>query len=286
MKPFLVIDRTSDDNNRYQSGAEFCVKEVTQEIYDEYMSLGKKKEELEEKLRIPKLLLYAPVFCLVLSVCTFMFFVPYLFKPANINEENAFGVLISFVLFICGLVGFFVLKKVITDRQKNFFESKEYINHQEKGKELTQKICKELQIPDDYISADIIFFHYKSENGQIQVIRRDPKKTPYDNDGYFFYIQDNTFYVASCLEKYAVNLDAFTGIRKVNEFIKLPRWTKPEPITHKKYAQYNLTVVDDELLMDTYYILEFTHEGQVWGLYFPCYELPVFENLTGLKAET
>ena len=34
-----------------------------------------------------------------------------------------------------------------------------------------------------------------------------------------------------------------------------------------------------------YHILELEINGELWGIYFPCYELMVFEEITGLKAE-
>ena len=34
-----------------------------------------------------------------------------------------------------------------------------------------------------------------------------------------------------------------------------------------------------------YYILEVVHNTETYGIYIPCYELPVFEELTGLRAE-
>ena len=37
--------------------------------------------------------------------------------------------------------------------------------------------------------------------------------------------------------------------------------------------------------MKAYHILELEHGGENYGIYFPCWELPVFERLTGLNAE-
>ncbi len=285
MKPFLVVDRTYDDNNRFPNGVDFNVLDVNKETYDEYMSLIKERDMLEKKFSTPKILSYFPVFCLMLSVCTGMFIVPYFFNPAEINTNNAFRILIAFVLFISGVAGYFITKKVITNKQNSFFESKEYKEAKEKWDKHFVKVRKELQISDNYIMADILFFHYKIADGQIQPVSKSKKKTPYENPAYLFYVEDSIFYVSSAFDKFAINLDSFTAIKKINEFIKLPQWNKPESINHKKYAPYRLTVVDNELLIDTYYILEFTHNEELWGLYFPCYELPVFENLTGLKAE-
>ena len=41
----------------------------------------------------------------------------------------------------------------------------------------------------------------------------------------------------------------------------------------------------DNVLFDTYHILEIEKDGEIYGLYFPCYELSAIEELTGLSAE-
>ena len=45
-----------------------------------------------------------------------------------------------------------------------------------------------------------------------------------------------------------------------------------------------ILIIEDEEKIARFVELELEHEGETWGIYFPCYELPVFEELTGLKA--
>lgn len=285
MKPFLEVDRTYDDNNRFPNGVEFNTIDVSKETYDEYMSLIKERELFEKKLHTPYYLQHLPVFCLLLSLCACMFIVPYFFNPSEINTNNAFRILVTFILFISGLAGYFILKKILTDKQKSFFDSKEYKEIKDKWENHFVKVRKELQIPDNCITADILFFHYKVTDGQITPISNSKKKTPFENPAYLFYVEDNVFYVASAFDKFAINLDAFTEITKVNEYIKIPFWNKPDSFQTEKYKSYYISVEGKELLIDSYYILHFTHKDEDWGLYFPCYELPVFEELTGLRAK-
>lgn len=285
MKPFLQIDRTLDDSNRYPNGAEFNTADVSQETFEERNALSREQMEYEKKLRIPKVLLILNTFCLVLAFSTVMYIAPYVFKPVNITEENAFGIFVAFLLFATGLAGFFILKKVITDRRKNVTESKEFKELTKRANLLADKTRKELKIPENAILADMLFCHYKEKNGIRIPISEDKRKSPYINVNYYFYIEDNFLCIATALDKFAVSLDSFTKITKVNEYIKIPYWIKPEPFNSKKYESYNISVEGNELLIDSYYILHFTHNDEHWGLFFPCYELPVFEELTGLKAE-
>lgn len=63
-------------------------------------------------------------------------------------------------------------------------------------------------------------------------------------------------------------------------------WNKDEAYNKGVYKQYKL--VEDNLGRvsgKNYQILELNSGGKRWGIYFPCYELPVFEEITGLKAD-
>lgn len=63
-------------------------------------------------------------------------------------------------------------------------------------------------------------------------------------------------------------------------------WNKDEAYNKGVYKQYKL--VEDNLGRvsgKNYHILELNSGGERWGIYFPRYELPVFEEITGLKAD-
>lgn len=63
-------------------------------------------------------------------------------------------------------------------------------------------------------------------------------------------------------------------------------WNKDEAYNKGVYKQYKL--VEDNLGRvsgKNYQILELNSGGERWGIYFPRYELPVFEEITGLKAD-
>jgi hypothetical protein len=64
-------------------------------------------------------------------------------------------------------------------------------------------------------------------------------------------------------------------------------WNKEEKITDPRFAPFDLqqTKFAKDVICPRYHILEFTVEDGIGQLYFPNYELPTFEALTGLKAE-
>ena len=76
------------------------------------------------------------------------------------------------------------------------------------------------------------------------------------------------------------------SIQTVKKRIAIPSWNKEEGPTEGEFKPYKMTVNDmDMVFFKPYYILVGERNGEEYGIYFPCYELAVFENLTGLKAD-
>ena len=51
-------------------------------------------------------------------------------------------------------------------------------------------------------------------------------------------------------------------------------------MTSEKYIQYKLKTNNYGIIsIDVYYILEFEHNGEIYGIYFPNYELFTFKKL-------
>ena len=76
------------------------------------------------------------------------------------------------------------------------------------------------------------------------------------------------------------------NIQIVKKHIRVAGWNKETPPNKGIYKQYKLTVDQYGCVHSkTYGILELERNGQSYGLYIPCYELPRIEKLTGLTAK-
>lgn len=86
--------------------------------------------------------------------------------------------------------------------------------------------------------------------------------------------------------KYAFPRSACVAIHTVKKHIRVASWNKSINLNKGIYKPYKLTTDNYGAVHCQYYhILEIRQNGEAWGLYFPCYELPTFEALTGLKAQ-
>jgi len=141
-------------------------------------------------------------------------------------------------------------------------------------------------IPEDAKNVDILVFHYTVEDGKTTPVDREDAISRYINYGVSAYSDSENLYISTLDEEYAIRLDSLKAIRTENEKIAIPDWNKDVPPTQGEYKPYKLSVDNlDRITLPHYHVIEFTNANEQWGLYFPCYELPAFEALTGLKAE-
>ena len=94
---------------------------------------------------------------------------------------------------------------------------------------------------------------------------------PYLNPVFKIFSDTNCLYIANLEGKYAFPLSSLVSIHTVKKRIRIAGWNKEIGFKQGVYKQYKLEVY---------------HDGVSLGIYIPCYELPIFEELTGLKAET
>ena len=81
-------------------------------------------------------------------------------------------------------------------------------------------------------------------------------------------------------------LSSLQAIHTIRKNIRIPSWNKDEAHNKGEYKKYKLNADDYGCIhVKPYHILEFLHNGESWGIYFPSYELSTFEVLTDLKAE-
>ncbi|MBQ8382941.1 MAG: hypothetical protein IJX47_07050 [Clostridia bacterium] len=151
---------------------------------------------------------------------------------------------------------------------------------------VAESIFFELGVPEDAAKVDILSFTYKEKNGEAVPKAGSLDTTPYHNFEMRVFVESDTLFLTDVESKYAIPLASLTAIRTVNKRISVPLWNKDIGYNEGIYKSYKLTANNmDDVFLKPYHILEFTHEGELWGIWFPCYELPVMEALTGLKAE-
>lgn len=287
MKPFLGIDLTTDKKNEKSNGEEFLVAVPSSAITQSFERFSDKAEEAIDKSKLP----------LPLRIGQFVFGIAGaiialgIFKAVTKNEDISIALAYRnapWMFWIGGIciVAWGILKFLSVRKAKNTFESEETQQTISSLGSVGNEIFSELAVPSDAKDIDILSFFYKIKNNEIKACEKGMQITPYFNPVFKIFADSENLYIANYEGKYAFPLSALTAIRTVKKHVSVPEWNKDEDYNKGIYKQFKLKQDDyDCIHCKNYHILEINYKNEVWGLYFPNYELPIFEELTGLKTE-
>lgn len=142
---------------------------------------------------------------------------------------------------------------------------------------------EELGVPEDAVRLDAFVFRYKEKDGKISV--RSMGFFDFVNVEIRAYVKDRELCLADTESVYALPLESLRSIQTVNKTAMFHGWNKELPPADKSFKPYRVAVNQYEsIYCKPYYILKAEIRGQTWGVYFPGYELPTLEALTGLHA--
>ena len=280
MKPLFCIDVTESKHSESYNGECFIAAKPCEE---NLAALEKMRNNLDETVQKSKLPLWLTILKYVTGAAAGIIIGSTISAGAEIGFSTAYhnapwltwlggvSLVVFAALFLLGRR----LEKTVSED-----DATQQLLHS--ADTLAECINEELEVPADAATADILFFRYKVKDGEIH-----PKTDlPYINTEFRIFLRNNCLCLADSETRYDLPMQAFSAIRTVKKRITLLQWNKEEPIKSPQYKPYKLAEANLGWILCRYYhILEFKHEDELYGLYFPCYELPLLERLTGLHAE-
>lgn len=292
MKPFAGTDITENKKNEVTNGSEFLTatpseaqSQALDTSGDEALDMLLKKTKLPLGLRIIKWV------CAFLGLLAVGFIVTYITADETVTPlEGLHGAWTNFswVFFVgAALIIVWAIISITAHRkEKSVSESDESKNLMDRVSTITDVIFGELGVPADAVSVDVLSFTYKIKNGDIVPCEGTFDTTPFTSFTYKAFSDGENLHLADAEGKYSFPLSSLRGMRRVNKRISVFGWGKDEDPTKGEYKKYKMTVDEyGNVHLKPYYILETEHAGEIWGIYFPCYELDAFEKLTGIKPE-
>ena len=280
MKPLFGVDITDSGDNDVFNGSEFVTKTVSKEKYDEYTM---RQERLERTVESSKQPLWLRIIKFVCGIYALIVAASAIRTGFDTAYKNAPALITS--AGFCAIV--WVVLQVIAIRKERRVLEEENAGAQLEEIERGMKLMyDELDVPSVAASVDVLMFRYKVKDGEICPKTVGFQSTPYMNLDARAYVQEDCLCIADLEKVYSFNLSEIKAIKTVNKRISIPTWNKEEHPTKGEFKQYRMTVNNvGEIFFKPYHILEIEHGGELYGLYFPCYELNTFEFLTGLTAE-
>lgn len=280
MKPIFCIDVTFDKNNEIVNGSEFITRTASKQKIKEYEN---KQEDLEQTVEKSKL----PLWLRIIKYLCGLFFLIVLAASVRAGFETALKNAPILVMSgaLCGIL-WIILHFVSKVKEKKVLKEE---NAEQQLKEIYEdfkNIHNELNVPDDAAEVDVLLFKYKMKNGKISPYASGLQTTAYINTRVKMYETNDELHIADLENVYSFAKSELKVITMVNKRISVPTWNKDEDPRRGSFKRYKMTVSNmGDVFFKPYYILEIEHESQIFGIYFPCYELETFEHLTGLKTE-
>ena len=278
--PIFCVDVTSDKHNETVNGSEFVTRTASKAKLEEYES---KQEGLEQTIEKSQF----PLWLQIVKAISGLYFLIVLAATAKAGFEkalqNAPGLLVSAA--VCGVL-WLVLQVVSKSKEKKVLKDEDAEQQTRELHADFQSIHEELEVPGDAVDVDILAFRYKQKNGEICPHASGLQTTPFVNLSVKLYATADEICLADLESVYTIPKFEIRGITTVKKRISVPSWNKDEDPRSGVYKPYKMTVNNmGDIFFKPYHILEIHHEGQTFGLYFPCYELETVEKITGVRAE-
>ena len=142
--------------------------------------------------------------------------------------------------FVIAAMVFNFKARRIGRQQTKLNEAKVTVDFSEASKRLEEAAhdaARELGVPTDALTVDILPFHYKEDGGKTL---RVGKKGKFDNLAVSVFVKNEKLCFATAQELLAVPLSNITGYREYDEDFELDMWLKPEEPDSDKYQEFGL----------------------------------------------
>lgn len=277
MKPVFGIDITTNKKNEHINSNEFIIQTTSRQKTEE---LKEKQENLLQTVEESKLPLWVRI---VKTICGFFALIVFIgviksLSSVSFNQamRNAPALIIGG--FLSGIV-WVILQFFAKRKEKRVMSEQDAEQQAEEIGTNCQNIYDELTVPKDAASVDVLVFRYKEKNGKIIPKTIGLQMTPYMNLDVKIFKTEDSLCLADLESLFAFPLSSLQSIQTVKKHITIPSWnkdTKPDKMSVDQYGRIHLK---------SYHILTLMHNGRIYGIYFPCYELDTFEAITNLQAE-
>lgn len=286
MKPFLGIDLTNNKKNEEYNGEEFLVLKTSSEMSQRFEDKQEEAEDTLENSKLSKPLRVIKGICGFLGLLILIGILKALggedgFTLRNAYENAAWVFWVGGGLLLCWLI----LQLASMHKSKTVLQTEESTKTFSDLDKMSEAIFDELGVPENSKEVDVLFFFYKMKKGEIKICEKAFQTAPYLNAVFNVFKDDENLYLANLDGKYAFSLASIKNITSFNKKIRIINWNKDTPYNDPIYKPYKLYEDDNGCIhCKKYHIIEVENNGDIFGIYIPSYELPIFEELIGISA--
>ena len=283
MKPIWCINLTNNRKNEEMDGREFLVVAPSLAMAQTLDKSTEQAEAAENKAKLPLALrIIRGLFGFAGAMCACGLLRGMREVTVTQAYENA---PVFFWIAGIGLAVYGLLTLIGKQKEKAVLSTEESERTFANLDSVTDSVYAELGVPNNAREIDVFSFYYKEKEGKIKVCEKVMQAAPYLNPIFHAFSDGETLYLANLEGKFAFPLADCVAIHSIKKHIRVVGWNKSINFNKGIYKPYKLSADKYGCIhCPSYHILEVRKDGKTWGLYFPNYELPTFEALTGLKA--
>lgn len=285
MKPFLGIDVTFNPENEQKNDRDFLAMETPAYLLTNLDKATDRMSKAIKKSKLPGWLEFIHWLAGLLGAIFGASFILALFR-GNVFKGFNNAPWVYYIGF--GSIILWVILTVIGTKHENkVLKTPESVKAKEDALASFDTILDYLGVPKDSEEIDVLSCKYfaDAEGGLPKVYKAPLQSTSFLNLSFRIFKDADTLYLSNPHGKYAFPLKSLRTIRTVFEDATIPNWQKDHDYDSDKYKIYTITYDKNLDIFHTspYHILELELNGEIYGIYFPCYEIRTIENLTGLK---
>lgn len=285
LKPFLGINITEDKSNEAFNGQEFVAAKVSSIQADMLEKAVDRVEAQENQSKLPRPLRIIRGASMMIGLVCVCGILRGLGGDDGVTLAQAYENA-GWVFWIAGvcLAVWGLLTLWAKYRERTVVDSDETKRVISTAERLTKNSYAELGVPETAANIDILMFQYVEKKGKIVPHSFGPAAFIACDCKAF--TQNGFLCLADADQRYDFPLSEMRCIVTVKKNVAIPAWNKNIPTNKPPYKEYKLRIDDYGCIhFKPYYILELEHNGETWGIYFPSYELPTIERLTGHHPE-
>ena len=275
----ILYNPKSKDNHPNYDGACFIEKEIRSDGQEAIDEINSQHAQHEKKMSLPLPLSIVRL----LAGCVALIMVVSILK-ADVTLAEAFSnapwafysAAISGVIF--GILQIYeVIKK---KKHTSSDEFKEFVNNSEEA----VRIAKEqLGIPQNAPSIDVFVYVYKYKNNKDFPVSGMAKYQTVEC--YLFQNKDKLF-LADLSMVLGFEKSNFYKIEKISKRVTSQGWNKEHAINSEKYKKYKLTLNQYGTVFFKYhYSLQLAHDGNIFEILIPPYEIETISKLLNLTYQ-
>ena len=155
---------------------------------------------------------------------------------------------------------------------KKLSESEEYTNILDNTMEIYNKSLKELMIPDEHLSIDVLCYLYNEKDNKL-------KKYNYICLATNVFIEDESLCLADLECVLKISLNDIKEVRRLKKKYTFVNWVKNDKPKHNKYKGYKVVVQNNMLYTVSCYQIVINSAFGDYEILIPEYEIDSIKKL-------